>query len=278
MYEYSYANYSGFFEEEGLQVEFTVIRGAHEAIQAMLAGEIDFSSTIGSSIRASIQGANTKVLYTYILPIMEVYARPGIDTLQDVKTIAVPSRGDSHDILTRIALQRHGLQPDIDVTFVYVGMPGTLPALMTGDVDAAIVVPNMLFQIKDIPGYKSVINFKEEFPNYPMGGLATTGTMIEKKPEVVEAVVRALYRSIVYLKQHREATLAFISEVLEVDPEMAAFQWEYLFEERHVTPHMDLEEMAFIIETEAEILGTEEADPALVADATFIETVKEEFQ
>ena len=73
--------------------------------------------------------------------------KPEVNSIQDVKSIAVPGRGSSADILVREYLAAHGLKPDVDVSLQYLTTATMLPAFLSGQVDAVCLVERVIMRL-----------------------------------------------------------------------------------------------------------------------------------
>src|SRR5262245_1714781 len=125
----------GYHREEGLTVEM-IRAGGGVATQALIAGDLHFSTSAGSALGAMLRGAEVKVIYTNI-------DRPGyqlwsgnaeIKTLKDLigKRIGVTSRGDTQELSVRLLLRKYGINAN-SVAYIPVGFGATrLAALQTG--------------------------------------------------------------------------------------------------------------------------------------------------
>ena len=87
----------GYHRDEGLTVEM-IRAGGGVATQALIAGDLHFSTSAGSALGAMLRGADIKVIYTNIdRPGYQLWSgQPEIKTLKDLigKRVGVTSRGD----------------------------------------------------------------------------------------------------------------------------------------------------------------------------------------
>jgi TRAP-type uncharacterized transport system substrate-binding protein len=91
----------GYHRDEGLTVEM-IRAGGGIATQALIAGDLHFSTSAGSALSAMLRGAEIKVVYTNIdRPGYQVWSgQPEIKSLKDLigKKIGVTSRGDTQEL------------------------------------------------------------------------------------------------------------------------------------------------------------------------------------
>ena len=99
----------GYHRDEGLSVEM-IRAGGGIATQALIAGDLQFSTSAGSALTAMLRGAEIRVVYTNIdRPGYQVWSgRPEIKSLEDLigKKVGVTSRGDTQELSVRLLLRK----------------------------------------------------------------------------------------------------------------------------------------------------------------------------
>ena len=142
----------GYFREEGLNIEVIRAPGG-VATPGLLSGQFQFSSSASSAVSAAVRGGPLKIVYTnlsrpsYTL----VSIKPDITSAKDLvgKKIAINSFGDTGHLATILYLKKMGVNPS-SVLFIAVGRNEVrFPALKTGAIDAAPLVPRDMVVIKD---------------------------------------------------------------------------------------------------------------------------------
>ena len=141
----------GYHRAEGLTVEM-IRAGGGIATQALIAGDLHFSTSAGSAVTAMLRGAEVKVVYTNIdRPGYQLWsAQPEIKNLKDLigKRVGVTSRGDTQELSVRLLLRKHGIDAN-SVVYIAVGFGGArLAALQTGTVDAVPLGASDFSQLK----------------------------------------------------------------------------------------------------------------------------------
>src|SRR5215204_4598692 len=141
----------GYYRQEGLDVQLVLIPSAL-GMQALLGGNIKFSTAGGSGILPILRGAPVKFVFTtFNRPMFWLYAKPEIRSVENLKgkKVGVSGLGSGPDSLLREILKKHGLEGGRDVVILPVGSgTGRFFALQAGSVDAAMLsVPaNLLAQ------------------------------------------------------------------------------------------------------------------------------------
>ena len=111
------------------------------ATQALVAGDLHFSTSSGSSLNASLRGIKLKVVYVNLdRPLYRLWScRDEIRKVTDLrgKAIGVASRGDTMEGAANLMLRKHGMDPVRDVIWVALGTAGRLTSLLSRTVDSA---------------------------------------------------------------------------------------------------------------------------------------------
>jgi NitT/TauT family transport system substrate-binding protein len=114
----------GFFKEEGLQAEFIRIVPT-VAMAALVSGEIDYYTSIGSGTAATLQGMAVKVVACYVpsAPIALI-ARPEFKSVQEFrgKTVGINTYGSPIEVIGKLIFRHFGLDPDKEVKFLATGL------------------------------------------------------------------------------------------------------------------------------------------------------------
>jgi len=219
------AQLQGFYREQGLDVEIVVIRGAI-GVTALVAGSVDYSTASGSIIVAAARGIGVKLVYLISSkPAFDLVAEPRIRSIGQVrgKTIGISSRGGSVDLLTRLMLEKNGLNPDKDVTLLVVGTPEEMMiALKAGRISAALLSPPrqlMLYR----EGFSNLGFSGDYLPTYMTGGIGVTNEKITRSPDEVLAFVKGSLKGVEFYKKNRNESIKMISKELRInDPVLTA--------------------------------------------------------
>ena len=222
----------GFFKEEGLDPEMITIRSADIIIKALLTGSIEYGTSLPSLVAAGVRGLPIKVIgvmvkkTTYVL-----VSHSSIRSVQELKgkVIGISSFGGASDYAVRVALRGGGLDPKKDVTIIQVGgSAGRLSALQSGAIQATVLVAPFNFQAEKM-GYRSLL-WLGKVMDLPQGGVGTYERRLKENAEEVVRVMRAVSRGIQFIKSHREATVNFMMEWLNLDRSVAEPVYPILLE------------------------------------------------
>jgi NitT/TauT family transport system substrate-binding protein len=203
----------GYHRAEGLTVEM-IRAGGGIATQALIAGDLHFSTSAGSALTAMLRGAEIKVIYTNIdRPGYQLWsARPEIKNLKDLigKRVGVTSRGDTQELSVRLLLRKHGIDAN-SVVYIAVGFGGArLAALQTGTVDAVPLGAGDFAQLKQPKGH--MLGDTEKEIRFAYVGLAVPNRLLARQPNLVERFMRSVIKGREYARRYREQTILMIGK------------------------------------------------------------------
>lgn len=217
----------GYHREEGLAVEM-IRAGGGIATQALIAGDLHFSTSAGSALSAMLRGAEIKVVYTNIdRPGYQLWsAQPEIKSLKDLtgKKVGVTSRGDTQELSVRLLLRKHGINAN-SVVYIPVGFGGTrLAALQAGTVDAVPLGAGDFAQLKQTKGH--MLGDTEKEIRFAYVGLAVSSRLLSKQPNLVERFLRAVIKGREYARRYREQTIPIIGKYTQRKREFNEFDYD----------------------------------------------------
>ncbi|HTN69647.1 MAG TPA: ABC transporter substrate-binding protein, partial [Methylomirabilota bacterium] len=217
----------GLYRAEGLDVDFVIMK-PQLALQALVSGDVGYTTALGSTMRAAIRGLSVRVVMTIAeKPLFSLIVRPGINSVEDLKgkILGITTFGASSDTLTRAVLRRYKLNPNQDVKILALG-GGTnrIAALKTGAIDGALVeAPYNL--ILEREGFRKILFVGDLIPS-PLAGFGTTLDKIRKQPEEIQRLVRATLRGIQHAKNNRQESVRSIMKWAEMDQALAEGSYE----------------------------------------------------
>jgi NitT/TauT family transport system substrate-binding protein len=209
----------GFFQKEGFNVE-TVLMPAALNIKILLSGEIQYATTLGSAVVANLRGVNTRVVMCFVdRPLIDLVATPDIRSIADLKgkLLGISSRGGLHDVTMRSILLQSGIDP-AQATLLAVGTQGSMfAALKAGRISAGLLNPPHNF-LAYREGLKN-LGFAGNFIRIPSTGLITMRETMDRSPDQVKRMARALTRARTFARENKPATVAILKRFLRLDDE-----------------------------------------------------------
>ncbi len=271
----------GYFDKESLKVRFIQFQGTNLMLTALLAGEVDYITILPSIAGAAARGLPVKIVAAVTKSSgYAIVSKPEIASLTALKgkRVAINSFGSSADFAIYTALSRSGLDPNKDVTLTAVsGSPDArFAALIGGAVDATVV--NSPFEYRaEQKGFRTLVTVRElaELVRVPITGVSVAQSKIEKEPEEIVRLLRALRSAILYLQSQREAGVGLLEKALVIDH--AAAERFYALYREQFNPELSLPDS---VAEEWIAVGTFRAKektsvkPQTVYDWTFAEKAK----
>ena len=189
------AKEGNYYEKHGLNVEVISIPGSSLALQAMLSGELPIIQAGGAGpIQTNLAGADTVIIASVVKKFgWWIFSQPNINRMEDLKgkIFGATRFGTQSDLASRIALRRHGIDPDRDITMVQTGGPAeTVSALVAGKIHAAAVSPPATLQARKLK-LKELMDLSKLDVEYHVNGLVTTRSYLKTNENVVRRFLMA---------------------------------------------------------------------------------------
>jgi ABC-type nitrate/sulfonate/bicarbonate transport system substrate-binding protein len=207
----------GFFKQEGLNGEMVVMPAALN-IRVLLAGDIQYAATIGSAVAAAIRGINVRTVMLFVdRPLQDLVGGAGIKSIPDLrgKVVALSSRGGLQDIIMRRMLAKAKIDPAQVNMVTIAGQTALIAAVKTGRVGAALLNPPYNFL-----AYREGLNnlgFSGDFVRLPSTGIATLGETLERNPDQVRRLTRAIARARAFAKDNKAKVMPTLKRALRID-------------------------------------------------------------
>ena len=281
-YPHFIAKELGFYQDEGLNIEIIAMPGGL-ATQALVAGDLHFSTSSGSSLNASLRDIKLKVVYVNLdRPLYRLWSwRDEIRKVTDLrgKGIGVASRGDTMEGAANLMLRKHGMDPVRDVIWVALGTAGRLPSLISKNVDSAVLgfADSHLLQTRGYPVHE-VANIGREIKML-YTGLATAEELLVKRPDLVRRFVRATVKGREFLKRYKTQSLALGKKYNRSPDDVRSADYDATMEMMTADGTEDLATQRSDIEIGRHALGIKkEVAPQQVFDFRLVREVYKELQ
>lgn len=194
------AETKGFFEEEGLDVEY--VKMDFETLKSGIAsGKVDASVGNFAWFKPIEQGLDVKLTGGIHAGCIQAVAlkTSGIQSLEDLKgkTIGIDAIGGGPQITLSIQLKKAGIDPKTDVQWKVFPPPQLVTAAEKKEVDAFIVWDPAAQQALDTGKYNRLLSnahdepFKSGYCCYSV----VSGQLAKNDPEAAAALTRALLKS-----------------------------------------------------------------------------------
>jgi len=214
----------GYFKDAGLDIEMTKFEAPNQIIDAIISGQVDFTSTSGASGIAAVADFKNSGK-------IKIYALSGGDNVVPNDSIVVQKdstiksiqelRGKKVGILPGIqwrtivksVFTQHNLDSDKDITIVELAPALQAQALASGQIDALVAIEPMLTTVKgkDI-GKEIVRGMTNQFIANPFyGGAGIVNVDFAKKnPTTTAKIIEIVDRAIKEIKENPQITNQYL--------------------------------------------------------------------
>jgi ABC-type nitrate/sulfonate/bicarbonate transport system substrate-binding protein len=208
----------GFYQQEGFDVELIVVSSGIPGVQAVVAGDLDFTTTGNVATLAALRGMPIRnVMVSSTATDQTLLVRPEIHRVEELKgkVLGVAGIRSISDVSIRLLLTKYGLVPDVDVTVVTLGGSGVrLTALQGGKVDGTLLsAPQNKAAVK--MGFHELI-FMKDLRGVPSGSLSTSLRKIQNDPDSIVRAIRVTLRALRFIKGNKEETLKLMNKELGI--------------------------------------------------------------
>ncbi len=212
----------GFFEEEGIKVEFRDFPTASERLTALASGEVDFASVSAIST-ISLMSAGDKSFSVFGTPNshlgQEGIVGRNMSSIEDLKgkKVAVTYSSSSHIMLLNI-LKEYGLVPNKDVQIINMAGGDIVSSFTTGEIDAVATWSPHFEKIQKVEGATILAKDTDTsiYKDYGFGAgpdiLVIRNKFASDNPETTQKLVNGYFKAIDWVKDNpREAAELFVT-------------------------------------------------------------------
>lgn len=209
-----------YFKKHGLDSNLIYIRGGTTAVQALLAGEIQFGHlSPAPMMTAWAQGADfiwigTTTHQMVFTLIAEAAITKGTELKG--KKIGITRIGSASDLAVRAALEQFGLGAK-DITMISLGgIPEILAAMRAGAVNAGILSPPTSTSARDL-GFRPLLHIPDLGREFTFSGIAARRSFVQNQPEIARAYMAALTDGAKIYREDSRAALRVLRKYLRAD-------------------------------------------------------------
>jgi ABC-type nitrate/sulfonate/bicarbonate transport system substrate-binding protein len=219
---YYFGKSKGIFEKAAIDLEIIVMRPPI-GVTALQAGEVEFSSSSGLSVRAALKGLPLRtVFFSQTRLSFSLVGQPGM-TPAKIKTVAVSGIGSLAHYAALTMMKRLDHEK---VVYVTTNTTANSYASLTGKaVDAAILSPPFT-SIATLAGY---VELNNTFDLRDLqGGLVVRAAYIQSHREQLKAMIRGTLRSLNIIFKSEEEVVPYLQKDFGLEPRVAADSYRVL--------------------------------------------------
>lgn len=211
---------AGYFEKNRLDVDMYFEGASPIMVQSILAGENQLAGGLGPTVVTNVlQGGDVIpvacITHTFTTP---MYVQPSITSLQQLrgKKVGVSRIGAVSHLTADSILRRARVG---DVTIIQTGgIPESMAAIMTGNLDGAMVNPpnNIILREK---GFREIVGakqLKELNLRFPENGVMAKRTWAEKNSDVVKKFIKSIAEGLKRMQDDKDFAIKTLSKYTKV--------------------------------------------------------------
>lgn len=270
---------AGLFKKYGLNVKFQLLN-PQVAAQAVVAGEVDFSTAGSELISARLKGARVKYFGgTLQQLVFQMWGAKEITSIQQLrgKTVAATTPRAAVDAATRETLKKNGIVPDKDVRILYVQtVPAVLTSVITGKTAAGTLsAPNTL------KAQEAGLNLLADIGKLNIPGIqvtySATENYLKRNPNTTYAFLKAIAEGVLLAKRDPSVAKKAIAKYAKIDdPKMLDGTYDafapYWDDSLKVRPEVIRAQFDYL--DEKEFPGARNTDPREFFDNSFVENLE----
>jgi NitT/TauT family transport system substrate-binding protein len=219
----------GFFREEGMEVELIQVN-PRLAATAVLNGDLDFTTTFGSTLRGILGGYPLKFVAVSVRKSEHfLVARSEVRQLKDLKgkTLGVSTLFGTDQRAAEEILRANGLPADSIKPVALGEAPVRAQALRSGLVEVVAVSSPFDLTLK-AEGYHVLGGPRDIELALPTSGLAVASRLLQQNAPLVKRALRALLKSHRTIMNNKTEVVPLMVRYLEQTPEVAERSYDLL--------------------------------------------------
>ncbi len=204
------------------------MHGTGPALTALAAGDLNVGAISYQGLALSV--INAKINVRAICDVLEdhppneldgfwVRKDAGITKVTDLKgkNIGINARGSGVDAAARAELIKSGLKADKDYNLVELRFPAQLPALESGRLDAAFLVPPFSFQAEKAGKFHELFTQRQAMDGPSVTELwVVNEDFLKKHRKVLVDLIEDQILARRWMREHREATAKLLQKVTHI--------------------------------------------------------------
>jgi NitT/TauT family transport system substrate-binding protein len=218
----------GIFKKHGLELDISAFAGDAKMTQALTAGSLDVALGGCPSFAAIVKGAPMKAVAVFSgAPniIMLVVLKDGpLKTAEDLKgrKVSVSALGSLTFWLTQQLSRRLGWGDDGIAITPLGASDAQIAALMTHQIDGVTTDSVTVYKFVETGNGRVLLKYGDYFKDFVSSCIYASDNLIQSKPDALRAFLAAWFETIIYMRDHRQASIEITVKQIGVSPGVAA--------------------------------------------------------
>ncbi|HEX6511422.1 MAG TPA: ABC transporter substrate-binding protein [Chloroflexota bacterium] len=201
----------GYFKNHGLEAQIAVVPPSNAV--AALEGDLDYTATVGSTIRAALRGLPVRVMMVGSnRPDFVVVGAKGITSIDQLrgKVLGVDAPQTTSYVMLTELLKRKGLQTGDYKTLTATNDEARLAQLTSGQVAASIMEFSTAL-LAQKQGYANLAAITD-FPEEPSVGLGAAQSAMQKKRDLLAAGMQAALEGVEAMRTKKDQVVPVMAK------------------------------------------------------------------
>jgi NitT/TauT family transport system substrate-binding protein len=218
-----------FYEKAGLNAEITIFNTGTAAVEALVAGSLDFIAQGPATIAAArSKGVKAKVVAGGSLKADGCYVMVKADSPYqkmsdlDGKKIGITGFGATTHQLALWAAE----SAKIKLNAVSIGGSGMIPYLMSGQVDAILGFSPLSYSLLLSKQARPLFDCGKDMPAALPDSWVASEQFIQEKPEVLDATLKALFGALRYAQSDKTFTVDWLQKYTQLDRAVCEMEFD----------------------------------------------------
>ncbi len=216
------------FEQEGIDLTVTVFQGDAKLQQGLAAGGVDVGLGSGPGMGFRVKGAPAvAVAAMYGPPANLALVLPmntPVKTIADLKgkRIGVTTTGSLTEWLVRELSRQQGWGNDGIQVLALGGVPARLAAIQRGELDGLVIESATGYELEKEGRARNFLLFGDIAKDFYTHVIYATDEMIDKRPELLKRFLRGWFKTIAFMKTHKDFVVTSEAKTVAVTPDIAS--------------------------------------------------------
>ena len=225
----------GYFEKYGVEVKLVRFSVYSDSIEALIDGKVDAGMhTLDDAIRYYAGGRDVRVvlLTDYSFGNDGLVARPGIDSLTDLRGARIGVETETVGHLSLLKILEAGKLAEDDVTIINIPTWEIEQSMLNGIVDAGVTWEPYLTRTARETGGKVLITSRE-YPETIITTMTFDAAIVKRRPKDVQNIVAAYFDAVDYIKENPQDAYQRMGQAegisaMEFEKQAAGIQYLHL--------------------------------------------------
>jgi NitT/TauT family transport system substrate-binding protein len=219
---------AGIFKKHSIDLDISAFAGDAKMTQALTAGSLDIALGGCPSFQAIAKGAPMKAVGVFssapnIIMLVVLKDSP-LKTAEDLKgrKVSVSTAGSLTFWLTQQLSHRLGWGDDGIAITPLGASDAQIAALMTHQIDGVTTDSVTVYKFVETGNGRVLLKYGDYFKDFVSSCIYASDNLIQSKPDALRAFLAGWYQTIVYMFDHKQATIDITVKQIGVSPGVAA--------------------------------------------------------